>query len=64
VRRPGWVGPPPDAGWNVVEVDVPSLEVSSSDLRARFADGRPVDWLTPQSVVRIVEERGLYRLAR
>jgi nicotinate-nucleotide adenylyltransferase len=64
VRRPGSVGTPPREGWRVVEVDVPSLDVSSSDLRARFSDGRPVDWLVPEPVVRIVEERGLYRLPR
>jgi nicotinate-nucleotide adenylyltransferase len=64
VRRPGSSGEPPRDGWNVVEVDVPRLEVSSSDLRSRFAEGRPVDWLTPEPVVRIVEERGLYRLRR
>lgn len=64
VRRPGAFGAPPRDGWKVVEVDVPSLDVSSSDLRARFVDGRPVDWLVPEPVVRIVEERGLYRLPR
>ena len=62
VRRPGSVGEVSAPG--AVEVDVPSLEVSSSDLRARFCDGRPVDWLTPDPVVRFVRERGLYRHSR
>ena len=62
VRRPGSVGDVSDLG--AIEVDVPSLEVSSSDLRARFCDGRPVDWLTPDAVVRFVRERGLYRRSR
>lgn len=60
VRRPGAVGGPPE-GFRVVEVDVPQLEVSSSDLRARFADGRPLEWLVPDAVVRLARERGLYR---
>jgi nicotinate-nucleotide adenylyltransferase len=60
VRRPGSEGEAPPPGWRVVEVDVPLLEVSSSDLRDRFARGCPVDWLTPDAVVRVVRERGLY----
>lgn len=62
VRRPGSVGDLPDS--RAIEVDVPRLEVSSSDLRARFCDGRPVDWLVPEPVVRLVRERGLYRSSR
>jgi nicotinic acid mononucleotide adenylyltransferase len=34
-------------GWRVVEVTVPNLEISSTDLRARAADGRPLDYLVP-----------------
>lgn len=63
VRRPGSVGVLSDLGASAREVDVPSLEVSSSDLRARFCHGQPVDWLVPDPVVRFVRERGLYRRA-
>lgn len=62
VRRPGSVGGLSDSG--AIEIDVPLLEVSSSDVRARFCDGRPVDWLVPEPVVRFVRERGLYRSSR
>lgn len=62
VRRPGSVGGLSDSG--AIEIDVPLLEVSSSDVRARFCDGRPVDWLVPERVVRFVRERGLYRSSR
>ncbi|HEX4904567.1 MAG TPA: nicotinate-nucleotide adenylyltransferase [Acidimicrobiales bacterium] len=62
VRRPGSVGGLSDS--RAIEVDVPLLEVSSSDVRARFCDGRPVDWLVPEPVVRFVRERGLYRSSR
>jgi nicotinate-nucleotide adenylyltransferase len=60
VRRPGSEGEAPPAGWRVENVEVPLLQVSSSDARDRFARGCPLDWLVPDAVVRIVEERGLY----
>lgn len=61
VRRPGSDGELADLGASAREVDVPGLEVSSSDLRSRFCDGRPVDWLVPDPVVRYVRAQGLYR---
>lgn len=60
VRRPGVPAIPALDGWRTVEVDVPLLDVSASDCRARFARGEPVDWLVPDPVVRLVRERGLY----
>ncbi|HUP84382.1 MAG TPA: nicotinate-nucleotide adenylyltransferase [Acidimicrobiales bacterium] len=51
-------------GWRVERVDIPRLEVSSSDLRARVADGRPIDFLVPDPVVREIEKRGLYARSR
>ena len=47
VERPGvdrWRCPP--AG-RFDRVEVPRLEVSSTDLRARVVDGRPLDYLVP-----------------
>lgn len=65
VTRPGadGAGPPARRGRALREVEVPRLEVSSSDLRARFADGRPLDWLVTAPVMRCVRERGLYAVA-
>jgi nicotinate-nucleotide adenylyltransferase len=60
VRRPGSEGEEPPRGWRVVEVEVPLLQVSSSDVRDRLARGCPVDWLVPDEVVRVARERGLY----
>lgn len=60
VGRPGSEGDTPPAGWRHVDVEVPALEVSSSDVRARFADGRPLDWLVPDAVAQIARGRGLY----
>jgi nicotinate-nucleotide adenylyltransferase len=42
-------------------VPVPrTLAVSSSDLRRRVADGRPLDVLVPAPALRVIRERGLY----
>jgi nicotinate-nucleotide adenylyltransferase len=41
-------------------VEVPSLDVSSTDLRARVAAGRPIDVLVPAGAVREIRGRGLY----
>jgi len=60
VRRPGSEGEAPPPGWRVVEVEIPLLQVSSSDIRDRLRRGCPVDWLVPDEVVRVAAERGLY----
>ena len=61
VDRPGApVDLPAKFDWRRVEV--PHLEVSSTDLRCRVTDGRPLDYLVPESVVAIIRKRGLYGL--
>ena len=50
------------AGMRVTSVPMPRLDVSSTDLRRRVAAGEPIDVLTPPPVVRIIAERGLYRV--
>ena len=47
-----------DFRWHRVEV--PRLEVSSTDLRARFTDGRPLDYLLTQPVLDTIADRRLY----
>lgn len=59
VDRPGSpLMPPSEFVWNRVEV--PRLEVSSTDLRERFVDGRPLDYLVSNEVLKVIAERGLY----
>jgi nicotinate-nucleotide adenylyltransferase len=62
VNRPGT--PPPAGlrrqGWRLAQVTGPNLEISSTDLRARAATGRPLDYLVPAPVVRVIRERNLY----
>jgi nicotinate-nucleotide adenylyltransferase len=60
VNRPGAPRPEPGPGWCVEEVEIPALDISSTDLRARARDGRPLDWLVPPGVVRCIRERRLY----
>ena len=52
VNRPGSVRHATLEGWRVIEIEVPALEVSSTDLRSRAADGRPMDYLVPDSADR------------
>ena len=60
VDRPGEpVELPGDIDW--IRVEVPRLEVSSTDLRARFTDGRPLDYLVTEPVLDVIATRALYR---
>ena len=59
VDRPGvHVTLPSEFVW--IRVESPRLEVSSTDLRSRFADGRPLDYLVPDAVRAEIVKRGLY----
>lgn len=49
-----------EAGWRVREVTIPRLDVSSSEVRARLGDGRPIEGLVPPAAIRLIRERGLY----
>lgn len=64
VNRTGRQGGRPPSGWAHIVVDVPALDISSADVRARFAEGRPVEALVPQAVIEAVLERGLYGSGR
>jgi len=59
VDRPGVAVELPEQ-FNWLRVESPRLEVSSTDLRSRFSDGRPLDYLVTEPVLRVIEERGLY----
>lgn len=54
-----------DAGLakRVVEMQVPSLAISSTEIRQRVRDGLPIRYLTAHEVVSFIYERGLYREA-
>ena len=42
-------------------IDVPRLDISSSALRRRVREGRPIDYLVPDAVADYIERQGLYR---
>ena len=47
----------------VVFFTMPRLDISSSDIRRRIAEGRPIRWLVPAEVCDEIERRGLYGAA-
>jgi nicotinate-nucleotide adenylyltransferase len=47
-----------------VTIEIPALEISSTDLRDRAATGRPLDFLIPIEAIRVIRERGLYAVER
>lgn len=51
---------PPGAGWRFERVEIPRLDVSSTDIRERLAVGRPADGLVPAAVMQVIRARGLY----
>ena len=71
VSRPGWGDEVPneladqvgrervDAMWRR-KVNVPLVDVSSSELRRRLAEGRSVRYLVPDAVIAYIREHGLY----
>lgn len=43
-----------------IRVEVPRLEVSSTDLRERCSDGRPLDYLITEPVLDVIRSRSLF----
>ncbi|MEZ5144399.1 MAG: nicotinate-nucleotide adenylyltransferase [Acidimicrobiales bacterium] len=61
VDRPGSEFDP--TGWpgRWERVEIPRLDIASTDLRARVADGRPLDFLVPPGVLSCIGTFDLYR---
>lgn len=69
VTRPGykvdWVQPPlahlPSALWkNLQFLEIPGLDISSSDIRRRIAQGKSIKYLLPPQVEEYIYSRQLY----
>jgi nicotinate-nucleotide adenylyltransferase len=46
---------------NVTVMNIPALAISSTDIRARTHDGRPIRYLVPEGVKSYIEKAQLYR---
>jgi nicotinate-nucleotide adenylyltransferase len=64
VSRPTSPAPSVPAGWRVVRVDGPAVDVSSSEVRERLLDGRPVEGMVPTGVIRCIRRRDMYAVRR
>jgi len=60
VNRPGVEAKPPP-GWNCTFVDIPALDLSSTELRRFVASGRSIRHLVPDGVMQRLADWGLYR---
>ena len=72
VNRPGHqgvdvndvVGRYPKAGTRLTLLNVPRIEISSTEIRKRVSEGISIRYLAPDSVEEYIREQGLYRADR
>lgn len=61
VTRPGHVLDLPDAPAGAIEVlEIPALAISSTDIRNRVSEGKPIWYLVPDGIVQFIAKHGLY----
>jgi nicotinate-nucleotide adenylyltransferase len=63
VTRPGFDLDelPNDPSWPKFHLmEMPGIDISATDIRARVRSGRPIDFLVPPTVARYIREHGLY----
>lgn len=53
VDRPGSVGAQPPDGWRSERVEAPLVDLSSSLLRSRMAEGKSVEYLVPLAALEV-----------
>ncbi len=63
VARPGVDWPAHELADRLQRVEMPLIGISSTDLRARAADGRSLRYLVPDAVLDHITEHRLYRSA-
>lgn len=61
VTRPGHQLADPGLPEGVVTlIEIPALSISSSDIRQRVSEGKPIDYLVPEGVARWIRKHRLY----
>ncbi len=60
VERGGTHGGEDPPGWRVERLGIPALDISSSELRRRLAEGLSVDFLVPEPAIRCIRQLNLY----
>ena len=63
VTRPGWALGGLELAPSLPAVrfmEMPQIDVSSTEIRQRVASGRPIDYLVPNEVVGHIRANGLY----
>jgi nicotinate-nucleotide adenylyltransferase len=50
-----------DLGFRIEYIEVPALAISSTELRTRVAERRPIRYLVPEAIGAYIAKRGLYR---
>lgn len=45
----------------VIVMEIPALSISSTDIRRRVKEGRPIRYLLPEGVAQFIEKYGFYR---
>ncbi len=60
-RRPGAPEVESTGGATVCTIDLPLMNVSSTQVRARCAAGLPIGEMVPAQVARYIDQHGLYR---
>jgi nicotinate (nicotinamide) nucleotide adenylyltransferase len=57
VKRPGYIQESP---YPIIWIDTPLLEISSTNLRKKIAQGCSVNYFLPANVIHYIQEKGLY----